>query len=213
MPPPLPSGRRPGQRGRDRRTRAGGRASNPGLGPSPCREPPSAVRACQGSLLAHKAHRSGHNRQRLLSGRQAWLGQGERLLHLKFGLTGVTQALAAEGKPHGIRACVLHSGGMATRWGAWSRDERVVEGPEPLPATGEMLTRGRTPEAAKRSGSSLVSAVTTSSSQPTIRSAAICRRRCWPMTPRTSWRPYGLPSGRLRFRHNRVTRCCSIEIP
>jgi len=42
----------------------------------------------------------------------------------KFGLTGFTQALAAEGKAHGIRACILYPGGMATHWGAWSSTER-----------------------------------------------------------------------------------------
>ncbi len=38
----------------------------------------------------------------------------------KFGLTGLTQALAAEGRTHGIRACVLYPGAMATSWGVWS---------------------------------------------------------------------------------------------
>jgi NAD(P)-dependent dehydrogenase (short-subunit alcohol dehydrogenase family) len=38
----------------------------------------------------------------------------------KFGLTGFTQALAAEGKPHGIRACIIYPGAMATHWGIWS---------------------------------------------------------------------------------------------
>jgi NAD(P)-dependent dehydrogenase (short-subunit alcohol dehydrogenase family) len=38
----------------------------------------------------------------------------------KFALTGLTQALAAEGRPHGIRACVLYPGAMATSWGVWS---------------------------------------------------------------------------------------------
>jgi NAD(P)-dependent dehydrogenase (short-subunit alcohol dehydrogenase family) len=51
----------------------------------------------------------------------------------KFGLTGFTQALAAEGKPYGIRACILYPGGMATSWGAWSPTERQEEGREQLP--------------------------------------------------------------------------------
>ena len=42
----------------------------------------------------------------------------------KFGLTGLTQALAAEGKAHGIRTCILYPGGMATHWGVWSSSER-----------------------------------------------------------------------------------------
>lgn len=52
----------------------------------------------------------------------------------KFALTGLTQALAAEGKPHGIRACIVYPGGMATHWGAWSADERHGER-IPAPAT------------------------------------------------------------------------------
>lgn len=47
----------------------------------------------------------------------------------KFGLTGLTQALAAEGKPYGIRVCILYPGGMATHWGRWSSEERQG-GPE-----------------------------------------------------------------------------------
>lgn len=46
----------------------------------------------------------------------------------KFGLTGLTQALAAEGKQHGIRACIVYPGGMATNWGAWSPDQRRAQG-------------------------------------------------------------------------------------
>jgi NAD(P)-dependent dehydrogenase (short-subunit alcohol dehydrogenase family) len=42
----------------------------------------------------------------------------------KFALTGLTQALAAEGRPHGIRACVLYPGAMATSWGMWEPEER-----------------------------------------------------------------------------------------
>src|SRR5439155_10819860 len=53
----------------------------------------------------------------------------------KFGLTGFTQALAAEGKAHGIRACVLYPGGMATHWGTWSSAQRAVSGLEPPPVT------------------------------------------------------------------------------
>jgi NAD(P)-dependent dehydrogenase (short-subunit alcohol dehydrogenase family) len=53
----------------------------------------------------------------------------------KFGLTGFTQALAAEGKPHGIRACILYPGGMATSWGAWSPAERDAQDRASLPAT------------------------------------------------------------------------------
>lgn len=34
----------------------------------------------------------------------------------KFGMTGLTQALMAEGKPHNIRASVVYPGGMDTGW-------------------------------------------------------------------------------------------------
>lgn len=42
----------------------------------------------------------------------------------KFALTGFTQSLAAEGRAHGIRACVLYPGAMATSWGVWDPEER-----------------------------------------------------------------------------------------
>src|SRR5439155_3876540 len=53
----------------------------------------------------------------------------------KFGLTGFTQALAAEGKAHGIRVCILYPGGMATHWGAWSSTERQSREAAALPVT------------------------------------------------------------------------------
>ena len=34
----------------------------------------------------------------------------------KFGLTGLTRAIAASGKPHNIRTTVLYPGGMDTGW-------------------------------------------------------------------------------------------------
>jgi NAD(P)-dependent dehydrogenase (short-subunit alcohol dehydrogenase family) len=46
-----------------------------------------------------------------------------------FGLTGFTQALADEGKEHGIRAIVLYPGAMATNWGAFSPEERQESEP------------------------------------------------------------------------------------
>jgi len=42
----------------------------------------------------------------------------------KFGLTGFTQALHAEGKKHGIRAVVVYPGAMATNWGDWTPEAR-----------------------------------------------------------------------------------------
>ena len=53
----------------------------------------------------------------------------------KFGLTGLTEALADEGKEHGIRAIVLYPGAMATNWGAFSPEERRRSGPNEAPAT------------------------------------------------------------------------------
>ncbi len=53
----------------------------------------------------------------------------------KFGLTGFTQALAAEGKPHGIRACIVYPGGMATSWGTWAPEDRRTEERERPPVT------------------------------------------------------------------------------
>ena len=46
----------------------------------------------------------------------------------KFGLTGFTEALADEGKEHGIRAIVLYPGAMDTNWGAFSPEERQEGG-------------------------------------------------------------------------------------
>lgn len=42
----------------------------------------------------------------------------------KFGLTGFTQALHAEGKEFGIRAMIIYPGAMATHWGDWTPEER-----------------------------------------------------------------------------------------
>jgi NAD(P)-dependent dehydrogenase (short-subunit alcohol dehydrogenase family) len=56
----------------------------------------------------------------------------------KFALTGLTQALAAEGRDHGIRACVLFPGAMATHWGVWSPAERAGQR-APVPPAREAL--------------------------------------------------------------------------
>ena len=53
----------------------------------------------------------------------------------KFALTGLTQALAAEGRADGIRACVLYPGAMATSWGVWSPAEREQAQGGRLPAS------------------------------------------------------------------------------
>ena len=58
-----------------------------------------------------------------VAGRRGW-ANASAYCAAKFGLTGLTQALAAEGKPHGIRACVLYPGAMGTSWGVWSPEDR-----------------------------------------------------------------------------------------
>lgn len=42
----------------------------------------------------------------------------------KFGLTGLTESLADEGREYGIRACIIYPGAMATNWGAWNPEDR-----------------------------------------------------------------------------------------
>ncbi len=54
----------------------------------------------------------------------------------KFALTGLTQSLAAEGREHGIRACILYPGAMATSWGSWEPGERrAADGGGPVDPT------------------------------------------------------------------------------
>lgn len=61
-----------------------------------------------------------------VAGKRGW-ANASAYCASKFGLTGFTQALAAEGKPHGIRACVVYPGGMG----------RPSGGPStPAPVTG-----------------------------------------------------------------------------
>jgi NAD(P)-dependent dehydrogenase (short-subunit alcohol dehydrogenase family) len=58
-----------------------------------------------------------------VAGRRGWAG-ASAYCAAKFGLTGLTQALAAEGAPHSIRVVCLYPGAMATHWGAWSPADR-----------------------------------------------------------------------------------------
>ena len=54
----------------------------------------------------------------------------------KFALTGFTQSLAAEGRSHGIRACVVYPGAMATSWGVWDPEGRhMADSEEEKPAS------------------------------------------------------------------------------
>lgn len=69
-----------------------------------------------------------------VAGKRGW-ANASAYCASKFGLTGLTQALAAEGKRHGIRACVVYPGGMATNWGAWSPTERDNQQREASPRT------------------------------------------------------------------------------
>ncbi|MFG2059453.1 SDR family oxidoreductase [Micromonospora sp. NPDC048930] len=58
-----------------------------------------------------------------VAGRRGW-ANASAYCATKFGLTGLTQALAAEGAPHGVRVVCLYPGAMATHWGAWSPADR-----------------------------------------------------------------------------------------
>ncbi len=58
-----------------------------------------------------------------VAGKKGW-ANASAYCASKFGLTGFTEALADEGKEHGIRAIVLYPGAMATNWGAFSPGER-----------------------------------------------------------------------------------------
>jgi NAD(P)-dependent dehydrogenase (short-subunit alcohol dehydrogenase family) len=69
-----------------------------------------------------------------VAGKRGWAGAGAYCAS-KFALTGLTQALAAEGRPHGIRACVLYPGAMATSWGVWSPAAREQARAERPPAS------------------------------------------------------------------------------
>jgi len=53
----------------------------------------------------------------------------------KFGLTGFTQALHAEGREHGIRAVVVYPGAMATNWGEWTPEARQADEQESRPSS------------------------------------------------------------------------------
>lgn len=65
-----------------------------------------------------------------VAGKRGW-ANASAYCASKFALTGFTQALAAEARPHGVRACVIYPGAMATSWGIWSPSERAASAPEP----------------------------------------------------------------------------------
>jgi NAD(P)-dependent dehydrogenase (short-subunit alcohol dehydrogenase family) len=62
-----------------------------------------------------------------VAGKKGW-ANASAYCASKFGLTGFTEALADEGKEHGIRAIVLYPGAMDTNWGAFSPEKRQEGG-------------------------------------------------------------------------------------
>lgn len=71
-----------------------------------------------------------------VAGRRGW-ANASAYCASKFALTGLTQAVAAEGRDHRIRACLLYPGAMDTHWGTWSPEERDPA-PEPTPTAEAM---------------------------------------------------------------------------
>ncbi len=69
-----------------------------------------------------------------MAGKKGW-ANASAYCASKFGLTGFTEALADEGKEHGIRAIVLYPGAMATNWGAFSPEERHEDESKEAPPT------------------------------------------------------------------------------
>lgn len=63
-----------------------------------------------------------------VAGRRGW-ANAAAYCAAKSALTGFTQALAAEGKPHRIRAAVIYPGAMDTSWGIWQPADRGTATP------------------------------------------------------------------------------------
>jgi NAD(P)-dependent dehydrogenase (short-subunit alcohol dehydrogenase family) len=61
-----------------------------------------------------------------VAGKRGW-ANASAYCASKFALTGFTQALGAEVRRYGVRACVVYPGAMATHWGTWSAEERRAE--------------------------------------------------------------------------------------
>jgi NADP-dependent 3-hydroxy acid dehydrogenase YdfG len=77
---------------------------------------PDMIEAGQGTIINLSS----------VAGKRGW-ANASAYCASKFALTGFTQALGAEVRPHGVRACVVYPGAMATHWGAWSAEERLGE--------------------------------------------------------------------------------------
>jgi NAD(P)-dependent dehydrogenase (short-subunit alcohol dehydrogenase family) len=69
-----------------------------------------------------------------VAGKRGW-ANASAYCASKFGLTGLTQALHAEGREHGIRAVVVYPGAMATNWGDWTPEARGGDGQESRPSS------------------------------------------------------------------------------
>lgn len=62
-----------------------------------------------------------------VAGKRGW-ANASAYCASKFALTGFTQALASEVRSHGVRACMVYPGAMATHWGTWSAEQRASGG-------------------------------------------------------------------------------------
>jgi NADP-dependent 3-hydroxy acid dehydrogenase YdfG len=65
-----------------------------------------------------------------VAGRRGW-ADASAYCASKFALTGFTQALHAEAREHGVRACLVYPGAMATHWGAFQPEERSDSDAQP----------------------------------------------------------------------------------
>ena len=65
-----------------------------------------------------------------VAGRRGW-ADASAYCASKFALTGFTQALHAEARRHGVRACLLYPGAMATHWGTFQPEERPDRDADP----------------------------------------------------------------------------------
>lgn len=68
-----------------------------------------------------------------VAGKRGW-ANAAAYCAAKFGLTGFTQALHAEGQAYGIRAVVVYPGAMATHWGDWTAEARRDDAKPERPA-------------------------------------------------------------------------------
>jgi NADP-dependent 3-hydroxy acid dehydrogenase YdfG len=83
---------------------------------------PDMIQAGQGTIINVSS----------VAGKRGW-ANASAYCASKFALTGFTQALGAETRSHGVRACVVYPGAMATHWGAWSAADRPGERPPTSP--------------------------------------------------------------------------------